>query len=126
MDYERDQRDAEVARLRPAHVPFRAIAERLNMSLGAVQKALRRYQKREQEISPELADLDAVAARYGLAGINDTSHAETVAVLATLAADPTNELELYRVRHLPRLPDNDDWSHQADTPCRRGIQALHR
>jgi hypothetical protein len=67
MDYERDQRDAEVVRLRAAHVPFRAIAERLNMSLGAVQKALRRYQKREHELSPELADLDAVAARYGLA-----------------------------------------------------------
>lgn len=38
-------RDAEVARLRRAGVPFRTIAERLGMSLGAVQKAVRRYQK---------------------------------------------------------------------------------
>lgn len=38
-------RDAEVARLRRAGVPFRSIAERLNMSLGAVQKSLARAQK---------------------------------------------------------------------------------
>src|SRR6478736_4189450 len=38
------KRDAEVAGMRRAGVPFRTIAERLNMSLGAVQKALRRSQ----------------------------------------------------------------------------------
>jgi hypothetical protein len=32
-----NRRDAEVARLRRAKVPFRVIAERLNMSLGSVQ-----------------------------------------------------------------------------------------
>ena len=39
------RRDAEVARMRRAGVPFRTIAERLDISLGAVQKALRRAQK---------------------------------------------------------------------------------
>jgi hypothetical protein len=38
-------RDAEVARMRRAGVPFRTIAERLDMSLGAVQKSVRRSQK---------------------------------------------------------------------------------
>ena len=37
--------DAEVARMRGDRVPFRTIAERLDMSLGAVQKSLRRSQK---------------------------------------------------------------------------------
>jgi DNA-binding CsgD family transcriptional regulator len=39
------ERDAEVARLRSQGTPFRAIAERLGMSLGAVQKALVRARK---------------------------------------------------------------------------------
>jgi transposase len=39
------RRDAEVARMRRAGVPFRTIAARLDMSLGAVQKSLRRAQK---------------------------------------------------------------------------------
>ena len=38
-------RDAEVARMRRAGVPFRTIASRLDMSLGVVQKSLRRSQK---------------------------------------------------------------------------------
>jgi DNA-binding CsgD family transcriptional regulator len=38
-------RDREVAQLRREGVPFRVIADRLGMSLGAVQKALRRAQK---------------------------------------------------------------------------------
>jgi hypothetical protein len=39
------KRDAEVVRLRAANVPFRVMAARLNMSLGAVQKSVRRAQK---------------------------------------------------------------------------------
>jgi DNA-binding NarL/FixJ family response regulator len=39
------RRDTEVARMRRAGVPFRTIASRLDMSLGAVQKSLRRAQK---------------------------------------------------------------------------------
>jgi hypothetical protein len=38
-------RDREAAQLRREGVPFRVIASQLNMSLGAVQKALRRAQK---------------------------------------------------------------------------------
>jgi hypothetical protein len=41
----RRNRDAEVARMRRAGVPFRTIASRLDMSLGAVQKSVRRAQK---------------------------------------------------------------------------------
>ena len=39
------RRDAEVARMRRAGEPFRTIAARLDMSLGVVQKSLRRAQK---------------------------------------------------------------------------------
>jgi hypothetical protein len=41
----RRNRDAEVARMRRAGVPFRTIASRLDMSLGAVQKSVHRAQK---------------------------------------------------------------------------------
>jgi hypothetical protein len=37
------ERDAAVARLRRQRVPFRVIAERLGMSLGSVQKSVRRH-----------------------------------------------------------------------------------
>jgi hypothetical protein len=37
------ERDAEVARLRRQRVPFRVIAARLGMSLGSVQKSVRRH-----------------------------------------------------------------------------------
>ena len=36
------QRDAQVAKLLAAHVPFRTIASRLDMSVGSVQQAVRR------------------------------------------------------------------------------------
>jgi hypothetical protein len=39
------ERDAEIAKMRRVGVPFRTIAERLSMSLGAVQKADRRARK---------------------------------------------------------------------------------
>jgi hypothetical protein len=35
-------RDAQIARMRAAHVPFRVIAARLGCSVGSVQKSLRR------------------------------------------------------------------------------------
>ena len=38
-------RDAEVAKLRRQGVPFRVIAARLGVSLGCVQKAVRRAQQ---------------------------------------------------------------------------------
>ena len=37
--------DAEVARMRASGVPFRAIAAAMGMSLGGVQKSVRRAQK---------------------------------------------------------------------------------
>lgn len=47
------RRDAEVARLRRSGATFRAIAERLGMSLGGVQKALRRAQKLAEAVAGE-------------------------------------------------------------------------
>ena len=56
-------RDAEVARLRRQGVPFRTIAGRLDMSLGAVQKSLRRAQKLAEAMAGgEPGDVVAAAA----------------------------------------------------------------
>jgi hypothetical protein len=87
-------RDAEVARLRRARVPFRTIAERLGMSLGAVQKAVQRNEKRVDALSSgELS-------------------AEDVTIAADLGR--CNELHRYRLRHFaegsPERVALADWS----------------
>lgn len=89
-----DNRDREVHKMRKAGVPFRAIGERLDMSLGAVQKALTRAQKRTQKQS--LADeLDTALAPYADPDIlaEDARTADDIRRL--------DDLQAYRVRHLP-------------------------
>jgi hypothetical protein len=77
------QRDAEVACLRRANTPFRVIAARLGMSLGAVQKSMRRHQA--LAVAGQLALVDALTA-------DDVTSAEDVARL--------NPLERERLRHV--------------------------
>jgi hypothetical protein len=73
--------------------PFRRIAEQLEMSLGGVQKALRRSQK----LADVLADDEPgdVIAAVG----DDELKAGEVASFADI--ERLNELERYRLRHLP-------------------------
>ena len=66
-------RDAEVARLRSQGTPFRAIAERLGMSLGAVQKAVRRSQKRLTAAMATGEPGDVIAAAIAPSGSAGTS-----------------------------------------------------
>lgn len=95
-------RDAEIARLRRANVPFRVIADRLNMSVGAVQKALFRAHKAEaamaREPTEELERLESTSTR-GLSA-EALVELERAMCLAELGADPTNELARYPLRHL--------------------------
>ena len=85
-------RDAEVARMRRAGVPFRTIAERLDMSLGAVQKSVRRSQK--------LADAMATGQPGDvLAAGDDELKAADVICIADI--ERLSDLERYRLRHLP-------------------------
>jgi DNA-binding CsgD family transcriptional regulator len=103
-----NQRDAEVARLRRAGVAFRAIGERLDMSLGAVQKALARAQKRSLE-----HELDAALAGYA----NPDMLADDARTPADVAA--LDSLQYYRLRHLP--PD-----HPARDAWRQAVAAGYR
>jgi hypothetical protein len=87
-------RDAEIARLRARNVPHRDIAEWLNMSRGAVQKAVRRHQKLADALSTEEPG-NVVAL------IIDELSADDV------ADDPEqwrrlNALERYRLPHEPQ------------------------
>ena len=85
-------RDAEVARMRRAGVPFRTIASRLDMSLGAVQKAARRAQKLADAMaSGEPGDVVAV--------LDDELRAADVTWVADIAK--LSPLEHYRLRHMP-------------------------
>lgn len=52
------ERDEEIARLRERGVSFRAIALRLGCSLGSVQKAMRRVQARNAELTAASAESD--------------------------------------------------------------------
>ena len=92
-----NRRDAEVARMRRAGVPFRAIAERLNMSLGAVQKAVKRGQK--------IADAAATGEPANvLVAVDDKPTADDVRTVADVARLRANTLELYRLTFVPDLP----------------------
>ena len=82
------ERDAEVARMRRANVPFRVIAARLGTSLGAIQKSVRRSQKLAAAVA---ADVDAVLDD-GLT-CEDVQTPEDVELL--------NPLERWRLRHEP-------------------------
>lgn len=84
-----NERDREVWRRRQAGESFRHIGRTLGMAGSSVQRCLARAQKRKQEQQIEL-----LAER------------ERAELLAELAADSTDELARYRLRHLP--PD-DDW-----------------
>jgi hypothetical protein len=96
-------RDREVAQLRREGVPFRVIADRLGMSLGAVQKALRRAQK-----------LPAVGGLGPRAGAIDPADADAWRQL--------NPVERYRFAFVPGgksvpVPDDDHWL----CCCQRGL-----
>ena len=86
-------RDAEVARLRWDGVPFRRIAERLDMSLGAVQKSMWGSQKFADALAGG-GPGDLVAA---------VSDDELRAADVTCVADIERlcALERYRLRHMP-------------------------
>jgi hypothetical protein len=111
--------DAEIARLRSqgVPVPYRAIAKQYGVSVGAVQKAEARAQKRQAELDDEIDELDELA---GITGVNlDPSPDEYRAELeAELAADPGNELARYRLRHVPPpgygYPTSDDAAERAE------------
>ena len=94
MDAETQRnRDAEVARMRRAGVPFRTIACRLDMSLGAVQKSLRRSQKLADAMAGgEPGDVVAAVC-------DDELRAADVTCVADI--ERLSELERYRLRHMP-------------------------
>jgi hypothetical protein len=87
-------RDAEIAKMRAGGVPFRTIAERLGMSLGAVQNADRRARKLADAASGELAAVVAL--------VDDELTADDVTCPADV--ERLNILELYRLGFVPDLP----------------------
>ena len=101
------KRDARVAELRAAQVPFRVIAARLGISLGSVQKALRRWQERQARLA-ELAadddgdDDDVLGVPFSRLTDAELARLERVEIERDLAEDPDNALAKYRLRHLPR------------------------
>ncbi|WP_142282269.1 hypothetical protein [Mycobacterium sp. IEC1808] len=91
-------------------VPFRVIAERLGISVGSVQKALARHQRRQAEQERREAELEAMFA----AGDEDGEEVESLwsgqcssqekqlaEMLEDLREDPNDELALWRLRHIP-------------------------
>ncbi len=97
-------RDAEVARMRRQGTPFRTIAERLNVSLGCVQKSLRRTQKLTDAMASGRPD--AVVA----AVVDDSMDAENVQVPEDV--ERCNILEIERLRY-----------YESDSPQRRALAA---
>jgi IS30 family transposase len=106
------KRDAEVARLREADVPFREIGRRLGMSLGSVQKALRRYQKREAELAAKLEsddDAEELDGPFAKLTEDEQVRVELAGVLADLRADLGNELANFRLAHIPTSTPGHPW-----------------
>jgi hypothetical protein len=101
------KRDSQVAALREAHVPFRVIAKRLGMSLGSVQKALRRWQRRQAELE-ELKELEP--GPWSALSPEQLYELELAECLKELAVDPTDELARYRLRHIPRDTPGHPWA----------------
>ena len=94
VDAETQRRwDAEVARMRQAGVWYRTIARRLDVSLGAVQKSVRRSQKLAEAMAGgESGDVVAVVC-------DDELRAADVTCVADIAK--LSPLERYRLRHMP-------------------------
>jgi hypothetical protein len=113
-DETRRRRDAEVARLRSQRVPFRVIAERLGMSLGAVQKAVQRSQRLavavatgDPDFVTELIDID-IDDDDGPAEPLTISRSEQIARLLRQLGQGDREMDdlvMYRLRHLMSGPD---------------------
>ena len=87
------RRDAEVARMRRAGVPFRTIASRLDMSLGAVQKSVRRAQK--------LADVLATGEPGDVVAAVCDDELRAADVTCAADVERLSELERWRLRHMP-------------------------
>ena len=85
-------RDAEVARMRRAGVSYRAIASGLDMSLGAVQKSLRRAQK--------LADAMAGGEPGDVVAMVCDDELKCADVQTPEDVERLSELERWRLRHL--------------------------
>jgi IS30 family transposase len=106
------KRDAEVARLRELDVPFREIGRRLGMSLGSVQKALRRYRKREAELAAKLEsadDAEELDGPFAKLTAEEQVRVELAGVLADLRDDPGNELAKFRLSHIPTSTPGHPW-----------------
>jgi IS30 family transposase len=88
-----------------AHVPFRVIAKRLGMSLGSVQKSVRRHQRRQ-------AELEEVEPQEPWSRLSPQQRAELdlAEVLADLRKDGNNELARYRLRHTPIDTPGHPWA----------------
>jgi len=120
------KRDAEIMRLTDLDVPYRQIAVLLDCAEGTVQNVQRRelkkrekamkkeqkqreQQQREQqqhELDDELDDLDDELDDITGSAIDKMTEQQLIdlertAIMADLAADPTDALALYRLRHLP-------------------------
>ena len=97
-------RDAEVARMRGDRVPFRRIAEELNMSLGGVQESLRRSQKRRSE-APAVAEAKRLTAAMATGEPGDVIAAAIDAELKCADVQSVEDcerlsgLEKYRLMH---------------------------
>jgi hypothetical protein len=92
------KRDAQVAALREQHVPFREIGRRLGMSLGSVQKSLRRHVQRQAV----LEELEEQGSPWESLSPQELHALELADCLKELADCPGDELAAYRLRHIPR------------------------
>jgi cyanate lyase len=105
------KRDAEVARSRALDVAFREIGRRLGMSLGSVQKALRRYQQRQAELAARVDadDDDDEDTPFSRLTPEELVRLELAGCLEDLAADPGNPLALYRLSPIPKSTLGHPW-----------------
>jgi hypothetical protein len=103
------ERDAEVARMRGDRVPFRRIAEELNMSLGAVQESLRRSQRR---MTAALATGEPGDVLQALTMAQD-AELKCADVQSVEDCERLSGLERYRLRHEP--PPWGDWARAQPT-----------
>jgi hypothetical protein len=88
------ERDAEVTKMRRAGVPFRAIAELMGISLGAVLRSVRRAKPTDVLTTGESAVVVAL--------VDDELTCDDAACPADV--ERLNTLELYRLAFVPDLP----------------------
>jgi Helix-turn-helix domain len=105
---EQRRRDAEIWRLYREGVSQRNIARSLGVSLGTVQHVIRR-EKRARKPLGQSVDSELGVLAGELPADVDLSDPGNIAVLRDLAREPDNPLYRYRLRHLRRLPDTEDW-----------------